>query len=139
MGKTYDEMQVGDTDCVEKTISEADVYMFAGITGDLNPAHVNQRKAEGTMFKGRIAHGMLAGGLISAALGMKLPGEGTIYLSQELHFKAPVFFGDTIKAEVTVEEKLEKGRVRLKTTCTNQKGELVVDGSALVLAPRPAK
>ncbi len=134
--RTYNELNVGDSDFFEKTITETDVYMFAGVTGDFNPAHVNAHKMAGSKFGGRIAHGMLSGGLISAAIAMKLPGEGTIYLSQELNFLAPVRFGDTIKAEITVMEKLEKGRVKLKTTCYNQNGDAVVDGCALVIAPR---
>lgn len=134
--KTYDQMNVGDKAEVEKTVSETDVYLFAGITGDLNPAHVNERVSKDTMFKGRIAHGMLSAGFISAVLGMQLPGPGTIYLSQSLKFKAPVRIGDTIRAEAVVAEKLEKGRVRLETKCYNQNGDVVTEGEALVIAPR---
>lgn len=129
-------MNVGDKAEVEKTVSETDVYLFAGITGDLNPAHVNERVSKDTMFKGRIAHGMLSAGFISAVLGMQLPGPGTIYLSQSLKFKAPVRIGDTIRAEAVVAEKLEKGRVRLETKCYNQNGDVVTEGEALVIAPR---
>ena len=134
--KTYDQINVGDKAEVEKTVTETDVYLFAGITGDLNPAHINERASKDTMFGGRIAHGMLSGGFISAVLGMHLPGPGTIYLSQNLKFKAPVKIGDTVRAEAVVIEKLEKGRVRLETKCYNQDGDVVVDGEALVLAPR---
>lgn len=134
--KTYDQMNVGDKAEVEKTVSETDVYLFAGITGDLNPAHVNERASKDTMFGGRIAHGMLSAGFISAVLGMQLPGPGTIYLSQSLKFKAPVRIGDTIRAEAVVVEKLEKGRVRLETKCYNQNGDVVTEGEALVIAPR---
>ena len=136
MGKTYDEIQIGDKAKVEKTISETDVYLFAGITGDLNPAHVNEEVMKNTKFGGRIAHGILAAGFISAVLGMHLPGPGTIYLSQKLDFKGAVRIGDTIRAEVEVIEKLEKGRIRLKTNCYIQDGTLVTEGEALVIAPR---
>lgn len=136
MGKSYEQIQVGDQGHFEKTITETDIYLFAGITGDLNPAHVNQRVAESSMFKGRIAHGMLSAGLISAVLGMYLPGPGTIYLSQNLKFMAPVYIGDTIKAVAEVIEKMEKDRVRLKTTCYNQEGKIVLDGEAVVIAPK---
>lgn len=137
MGKTIGELKIGDKDYVMKTITEADVYLYAGITGDFNPAHINQVEAEKSMFKGRIAHGMLTAGLISAVLGTKLPGPGTIYLGQELKFTKPVRFGDTIKAEAEVIEIVsEKNRLKLKTTCTNQNGEVVLDGVATVLAPK---
>jgi len=136
-GKTINEIRVGDKEFFQKTISETDVYMYAGITGDLNPAHINEEYAKGTMFKGRIVHGMLTAGLISSVLGMKLPGPGTIYLKQELKFTAPVRIGDTINAEVEVIELLqEKNRVILKTTCTNQDGVVVLDGIATVMPPR---
>ena len=136
MGKTYDEIQIGDKAVIEKTISETDVYLFAGITGDLNPAHVNEEAMKKTKFGGRIAHGILTAGFISAVLGMHLPGPGTIYLSQKLDFKGPVRIGDTIRAEVEVIEKLAKGRIRLKTNCYIQDGTLVTEGEALVIAPR---
>ncbi|SMC48765.1 MaoC family dehydratase [Papillibacter cinnamivorans] len=137
MGRMIQEIQIGDKAFTEKTISETDVYLFAGITGDLNPAHVNQAEAEKTMFKGRIAHGILVSGLISTVLGMQLPGPGTIYLSQELKFTAPVRFGDTIRAEAEVIEILaDKNKVRLKTTCTNQDGKTVISGEAVVMPPK---
>lgn len=136
MGYTYEEIKIGDKASFEKTVTETDIYLYAGITGDLNPAHINQRAAENSMFKGRIAHGMLSAGFISAVLGMHLPGSGTIYLSQELKFMAPVFIGDTIRAEAEVIEKMEKGRIRLKTVCYNQEGKTVLDGFAVVLAPK---
>ena len=136
-GLTMKELNVGDKDSFEKTISESDVYLYAGITGDLNPAHINQREAETTMFKGRIAHGMLTAGFISAVLGMKMPGPGTIYLGQELKFTAPVRFGDTIKAEVEIiEKKKEKNIMKLSTTCTNQDGVVVLKGIATVMPPK---
>ncbi|MGB9679624.1 MAG: MaoC family dehydratase [Thermoanaerobacteraceae bacterium] len=137
MIKTIDKLKIGEKDSIMKTITETDVYLYAGITGDFNPAHINQLEAEKTIFKGRIAHGMLTAGLISAVLGTKLPGQGTIYLGQELRFTKPVKFGDTIKAEVEVVEIIpEKNRVKLKTICTNQNNEIVLEGIATVLAPK---
>lgn len=139
IGKTIDEIKLGDKACFEKTISETDVYLFAGITGDLNPAHINQVASEQTMFKGRIAHGILVSGLISTVLGMYLPGPGTIYLGQELKFTAPVKIGDTIKAEAEVIEMItEKNRIKLRTVCTNQEGKVVIDGVATVMPPKRA-
>jgi 3-hydroxybutyryl-CoA dehydratase len=136
-GKTMKEIKIGDFAENTKTISECDVYLFAGITGDLNPAHTNEVAASKTMFKGRIAHGMLSAGLVSAVLGMKLPGPGTIYMGQTLKFTAPVKFGDTITARAEViERNEEKNRLKLKTTCVNQNGKLVLDGEALVMPPK---
>jgi 3-hydroxybutyryl-CoA dehydratase len=110
------------------------------VTGDLNPAHINEEYAKKTFFKTRIAHGMLSAGFISAVIGTRLPGPGTIYLKQELNFLAPVKIGDTITARIEVAELWpEKNRVRLKTTCTNQEGKVVVDGQAMVMAPKPPK
>ena len=140
IGKTIQELSVGDSGQVQKTISETDVYLYAGITGDLNPAHLNEEYAKNTFFKTRIAHGMLTAGLISAVLGNKLPGPGTIYLYQSVNFLAPVRFGDTITAIAEVAEiDSEKNRVRFKTTCTNQDGTLVLDGEAMVSPPKSAK
>ncbi len=136
MAKTYSHINVGDKAFVEKTVSESDVYLFAGITGDLNPAHINEEAMKKTKFGGRIAHGMLSAGFISAVLGMQLPGPGTIYLSQSIQFKAPVRIGDTVKTEVEVVEKQEKGRIRMKTTCSIQDGTLVAEGEAILIAPR---
>jgi len=136
-GMTISELKLGDKAYFQKTITETDVYVYAGITGDLNPAHINEEYAKNTFFKGRIAHGMLTAGLISAVLGIKLPGPGTIYLGQELKFTAPVRINDTIKAEVEVIEIIaEKNRIKLKTTCTNQNGEVVLDGIASVMPPK---
>lgn len=136
-GRTMAELNIGDKASFEKTITETDVYLYAGITGDLNPAHINQVEAEKSMFKGRIAHGMLTAGLISAVLGMQLPGPGTIYLGQELKFTAPVRYQDTIKAEVEVIEKIEeKNIMKLATICTNQEGTVVLKGVATVMPPK---
>ena len=137
LGKTIEELKVGDTARIQKTISEADVYLYAGITGDLNPAHVNEEYAKNTFFKTRIAHGMLTAGFISAVLGNRLPGPGTIYIRQSLNFLAPVFPGDTISAQAEVSEiDTKKNRVKLKTWCLNQEGTTVLDGEAVVSPPK---
>lgn len=136
MGKTYDELNIGDSGSFEKTLCESDVYLFAGITGDFNPAHINEKESLRTKFGGRIVHGMLTGSLISTVIGTKMPGTGTIYLKQDLEFLKAVRLGDTVRAEVEVMEKLEKGRVKLRTRCYNQNDELVIDGDAIVLPPR---
>ncbi|KXO16513.1 MaoC family dehydratase [Peptoniphilus sp. GNH] len=135
-GKTINEIKIGDKASFTKTLTETDVYLFAGITGDLNPAHINQVASEQTMFKGRIVHGMLTAGLISTVLGMYLPGPGTIYMGQELKFTKPVHMGDTITAEAEVVEIIKEKFLKIKTTCTNQDGEIVVDGFAQVMPPR---
>ncbi len=136
-GKSIDQIRVGDAAEFTKTVTETDVYLYAGITGDLNPAHLNEAYAKGTFFKTRIAHGMLTAGFISSILGMQLPGPGTIYMRQSLSFLAPVRFGDTITARAEVVEVIaEKNRVRLKTTCANQDGTVVLDGEALVSPPK---
>ncbi|MEA4895119.1 MAG: MaoC family dehydratase [Oscillospiraceae bacterium] len=134
---TIDEMNIGDMASTKKTISESDVYLFAGITGDLNPAHTDEISASNGIFHGRVAHGILVTGLISAVLGMKLPGPGTIYLGQEVKFTKPVYFGDTITATCTVSSiRPEKNIVNFETICTNQKGETVISGIATVMPPK---
>ena len=136
---TIRELKIGDQASTAQTISESDVYLFAGITGDHNPAHVNEVYASQTRFGRRIAHGILSAGLISAVLAMKLPGPGTIYLGQELKFVRPVYFGDTITATCTVSELLpEKNIARLETVCTNQDGAVVIKGTATVMPPSAA-
>ena len=130
----FAEIQLGDKASMAKTVTEFDVYSFAGVTGDFNPVHINDEFAKTTMFKGRIAHGMISAGFISAVIGTALPGANTIYLGQELQFKAPVKIGDTLTATVEVLEKIEaKSRLILRTTVTNQDGILVTDGKATVL------
>lgn len=134
---TFDQIHLGDSASFTKTISESDVYLFAGITGDLNPAHVDAVSAANGMFKQRIAHGMLTGSFISTVLAMQLPGPGTIYVGQNLQFRAPVFIGDTITARVEAIEKLDQRKwVKFRTTITNQDGKLVVDGEATVIPPQ---
>jgi 3-hydroxybutyryl-CoA dehydratase len=137
VGKKIEELTLGDSAQFTKTVSEADVYLFAGVTGDLNPAHIDQSYAEKTHFKTRIAHGMLGAGFISAVIGTRLPGPGTIYIRQELNFLAAVRIGDTITAKVVVSEILSsKKHVKLETACFNQHGEKVLAGQALVSPPR---
>lgn len=137
MSYTIHDMQVGQSCSHSKTITETDVYLFAGVTGDFNPAHMNAEYAKNTPFGERIAHGMLSASLISTVLGTHLPGEGTIYMGQQVKFLAPVHFGDTITATVEVKELIpEKNRAILRTYCTNQEGKIVVDGEATVMPPR---
>ena len=131
---SFADIKIGDKASMSKTVTEFDIYTFAGVTGDFNPVHVNTEFAKQTMFKERIAHGMLSAGFISAVLGTSLPGANTIYLAQELSFKAPVRIGDTVTAAVEVLEKIEdKRRIVLRTTVTNQDGVIVVDGKATML------
>ena len=130
-------LKVGDSASRTKTITDADVQDFARASGDTNPVHLDDAYAATTRFGRRIAHGMLTGSLISAVLGNDLPGNGSIYLGQEFKFKAPVFIGDTITATVEVTAYREEKRIAtLKTTCTNQDGVVVLEGEAVVIAPK---
>jgi 3-hydroxybutyryl-CoA dehydratase len=134
----FEDLQIGDSAEFGKTITEADILLFAAVSGDTNPVHLNQEYAEKTLFKTRIAHGMLTASLISTVLGAKLPGEGTIFLSQSTHFKAPVKIGDTVTARVTVTElDTVKKRATLKTACLVA-GHVVMDGESLVIPPSRA-
>jgi 3-hydroxybutyryl-CoA dehydratase len=136
-GKSIHELKIGDSAQISKTITESDIELFARATGDFNPVHLDQAYAEKTQFKGRIAHGLISVGFLSAILGNILPGHGTIYLSQEIKFLAPVKIGDIITAKVDVLELiLEKHRAKFRTSCTNQDGKLVVDGTAWVMPPK---
>ena len=135
----YSALEVGQKASFEKTIAERDLQLFAAVSGDRNPVHLDAEFARGTLFKERIAHGMLSGALISAAVATVLPGPGTIYLGQTLRFTRPVKLGDTITVHVEILEKLPKNRVRVGTNVSNQNGELVVEGEAEVLAPRRAE
>jgi 3-hydroxybutyryl-CoA dehydratase len=136
-GKSIDELKVGDSAQISKSITETDINDFARVTGDFNPVHLDQAYAEKTMFKGRIAHGLLSVGLLSTVLGNILPGHGTIYLSQEVKFLAPVRIGDIITAQVEVLELIpEKNRAKFRTTCMNQDGKIVVDGIAWAMPPK---
>lgn len=129
---------IGTKDSVTKTISETDVYLFAGISGDFNPVHVNRVEAKKSVFSKQIVHGILVGSLLSNVIGMKLPGPGTIYMEQNLKFLKPVYIGDTITACVEISEIINetKNILRMSTKCINQNNELVVDGYAVVKAPR---
>ncbi len=129
----FAEIQVGDAASFSKTVTESDIDAFAGLTGDFNPVHVDAEYAKESMFKERVAHGMLVSGYISAVLGTQLPGPNAIYMGQTLQFKLPVMIGDTVTAEVTVTEKRDDKRIlKLRTTVSNQRGEIVVDGGAVV-------
>jgi 3-hydroxybutyryl-CoA dehydratase len=135
-GKYLDEITEGMSAVFSKTVTEADIVLFAGITGDTNPVHLDEEFAKPTPFKGRIAHGMLTAGFVSAVFGTKLPGPGCIYLSQSLKFKAPVKIGDTVKARVTVSAiDREKARVTFATTC-HVGDKIVLDGEAQLMVPR---
>ncbi|MFP4476618.1 MAG: MaoC/PaaZ C-terminal domain-containing protein [Desulfatibacillaceae bacterium] len=138
LGYTYDEIEVGMTASFTKTITETDVYLFAGISGDFNPMHLNEEFAKLTPFGTRIAHGALPQSLIAPVLGMKLPGLGTVALEITTRFRAPTYFGDTVTATAEVVEKLpEKKRVRLELTWTNQRGEVIGTGDAIAIPPAP--
>jgi 3-hydroxybutyryl-CoA dehydratase len=129
----FADITVGDTASMSKTVTEADIVNFAGVTGDFNPVHVDAEYASGSLFKERIAHGMLAAGYISAVLGMQLPGPNAIYLGQTLDFKLPVKIGDTVTVTVTVAEKRDEKRIlKLDTVVTNQRGQVVVSGGAVI-------
>jgi 3-hydroxybutyryl-CoA dehydratase len=143
MKTTYDprrEIQVGDSAEMSKVVSDDDVRTFAAISGDRNPVHLDDDFAAGTMFGKRIAHGTLVGALISAVLGMLMPGPGTIYLGQTYSFKAPVYIGDEITARLEVSAyRADKRITTLKTEVVNQDGKLVLEGEAVVIAPKPGE
>jgi 3-hydroxybutyryl-CoA dehydratase len=134
---TFDELSLGQKASFTKQVTEQDVVLFAAVSGDVNPVHLDEAFAADTMFGGRIAHGMLSGAIISAALAMELPGPGVIYLGQTLRFSRPVRIGDEVTAQLEVTEKREgKGIVKLACEVVNQDGKVVVSGEATVLAPR---
>ena len=135
-GYFLEDLQPGMTASYARTVTEADVILFAGVSGDQNPVHLNQEFAEGTRFKGRIAHGMLTASFISTVLGNKLPGPGCIYVSQNLKFRAPVRCGDTVAATATIADiVLEKKRVIMQTVC--RVGDVtVIEGEAVLMVPR---
>ena len=129
----YDELAVGQSAEYSKQVTDEDVRSFARITGDFNPVHVDEEAAAKSRFGGRIAHGMLSAGLVSAAIANELPGPGSIYLAQSMRFTAPVRLDDTITVRLTITELLSKKRVKLSTVCQNQNGETVLDGEATIL------
>lgn len=134
-GYYFEDMEEGMTEAYGKTITDTDIVMFAGISGDINPVHLNHEFAAETMFEGRIAHGMLTASFISTVIGTKLPGPGCIYVAQALRFKAPVRAGDTVMARVTVMKVIaEKKFVELKTQCWVDE-KVVLDGEATVMVP----
>lgn len=141
--RTYGEIEIGQQASYKKTISERDVVLFAELSGDINPLHLDESYAESTIFQGRVAHGMHIGALVSAAIALELPGPGSIYLSQTLSFRRPVKIGDTITILLQVEDKFieinEKGYkkhiVVLACSAVNQVEKIVLKGEAQVLAP----
>ena len=138
-GYEFEELRVGMSATYAKTITEADIVLFAAVSGDNNAIHTNEEFAATTIFKGRIAHGMLSASVISAAIANKLPGPGAIYMSQNLRFRAPVRAGDTVRATVTIKELIpEKHRVLLSTCCT-VRDEVVIEGDALVALPASSR
>ncbi|EHQ07910.1 MaoC family dehydratase [Leptonema illini] len=137
LGRTYEEISVGDRASFTKTISETDVYLYAGISGDFNPVHIDEEYAKTTPFGRRIAHGGLAGSLLAPVLGMKLPGLGTVALEVTQKYRAPVYPGDTITCEVQVTGKVERLKaVEMKILWTNQAGTTVSKGTCTVLPPQ---
>jgi 3-hydroxybutyryl-CoA dehydratase len=134
-GTYFEDLVVGQSATFAKTVTDADIVLFAGVSGDTNPVHLDAEYAAGTMFKSRIAHGMLSAGFISTVIGTKLPGPGAIYVGQTLKFKAPVRIGDTVTARVEVTGLVaEKKFVTLKTQCLVG-GKVVIDGEATVMVP----
>ena len=135
-GLCLEDLSVGQSASRGRTVAEADIAAFAALSGDTNPVHMDEAYAAGTRFKGRIAHGVLSAGYISAALGVDLPGPGAIYLSQSLRFRRPVRIGDTVETTVTVAAiDAGKGQVTLQTVC-RVAGKVVVDGEAVVMVSR---
>jgi 3-hydroxybutyryl-CoA dehydratase len=131
----YEDLKVGQSASIENTVTEEDIQAFGKATGDMNPVHFDEAYAKNTLFRGRVAHGVLSIGFISALLGMKLTGEGTIFVSAKVEFKAPVRIGDTVVTTGTVKEIGERRRVVMECICTVN-GNPVVVGEALVLAPK---
>lgn len=132
---TYDELELGDTATYTRSLTEDQIILFAAMSGDVNPVHLDEAYAEGTMFKGRIAHGMWSGALISAAVATVMPGPGSIYLEQSMKFRRPVKIHDTLTVTLEILEKQSRNRVRIGTSVRNQNNELVVDGEARIIAP----
>src|SRR3970040_1495190 len=131
--------KVGDSAEMTKVFTEEDIFLFAGITGDRNPMHISKDVAAKGRYGERIAHGILTAGLISAVIGMKLPGPGCLYLSQTLFFLGPVKIGDEITARAEVMEVISEKRLKLKTQCINQRKEVVLEGEAIIVTPRPVR
>lgn len=135
-GHYLEDMSVGMTAVYSRTVTEADIVLFCGISGDTNPVHLDHEFAKNTIFKGRIAHGMLTASFISTVLGTKLPGPGCVYVSQNLKFRAPVHIGQTVTARVTVRKvDTVRGRLTVETVCYVD-DILVIDGEAELAVPR---
>lgn len=132
---TYDELNIGDTATYSRTLTEDELILFAAVSGDVNPVHLDRDFAQKSMFKERIAHGMWSGALISAGLATVMPGPGTIYLEQSLNFKRPVKLEDTLTVKLTVLQKEARNRVTIQCLVVNQNGDTVVTGDAKVIAP----
>lgn len=134
--KTYSEINIGDKAHYTKCLSEEDVLLFARVSGDVNPVHLDEDFAKSTPFGGRIAHGIWSASLVSAAIATELPGPGSIYLGQNLQFKRPVFINDTLTVELEIKEKIDKRqRVIIDCKVSNQKNQVVLTGEADVMAP----
>ena len=134
-GWDFEDLEIGTTATFSKTVTDADIVLYAGVSGDTNPVHLDQEYASKTMFQSRIAHGMLTASFLSAVLGARMPGPGAVYLSQSLRFRAPVRIGDTVRATATVTAlDAKRRRATLETKCTVA-GSVVVDGEAVVMLP----
>jgi len=134
---TFDDLEMGQTASITRTVTDHDIRLFAAVSGDTNPVHLDAEFAAGTMFKERIAHGMFTAGLISNVIAMELPGPGTIYLGQDMRFERPVKIGDTVTVTVEVIEKIDgKNFVKLSSIATNQDGKTVVSGVSTVMPPK---
>jgi 3-hydroxybutyryl-CoA dehydratase len=134
-GHFIEDLKTGQSASFAKTVTEADIVLFAGVSGDTNPVHLDQTFAEKTPFKTRIAHGMLSAGFISTVFGTKLPGPGSIYMSQTLRFKAPVKIGDTVVATCTVTEIIAEKRRAMFSTICKVGDTIVIEGEAMIMVP----
>ena len=134
-GFYFEDLKVGQTAIYARTLTDADIVLFAGISGDTNPVHINEVFASSTMFSGRIAHGLLTASFISTVIGTRLPGPGAIYVSQSLRFKAPVRVGDTLEARATITELLAEKRRATLSTVVSVGDKVVLEGEAIVLVP----
>lgn len=134
-GYFFEDLKVGQTSIYARTLTEADIVLFAGISGDTNPVHINELFASNTMFSGRIAHGMLTASFISTVIGTRLPGPGAIYVSQTLRFKAPVRVGDTIEARATIVDLVPEKRRATLSTVVSVGDKVVLEGEAVVMVP----
>ena len=138
-GYFFEDLEVGQTDEFSKTVTESDILVFAGVSGDTNPVHLNHEFASETMFEGRIAHGLLTASFISTVIGTKLPGPGCIYVGQSLKFKGPVKAGDTVTARATITEKIDDKRFVIMSTQCLVGDKVVLDGEATIMVPSRKK